>query len=186
MLRKPETEDLICSKLIEMMETIPFYKIKVAHLVENAGIARSTFYFYFDSIYAVVQKIEDDFIDGMPESITESSVNRAGFVAESLSSEILAGVMYIKKNIRVFGALSGKYGDPAFQARLINRSWRLMKMRFAVSTDSHDIRRRLVIEYLLAGQWNLFKFWAFHENDISVEEVCILIGKLMSQAFNLL
>jgi len=186
MLRKPETENLICSMLIEMMETIPFYQIKVSHLVERAGIARSTFYFYFDSIYAVVQKIEDDFIAGMPETIPAGIANSTGFGAESHSNEIMARVKYLKQNIRVFGALSGQNGDPAFQARLINRGWRLMKTRFAVSADSIDIEKRLVIEYILAGQWNLFKFWAFHEKEISAEDVCLLISKLVSQAFNLL
>jgi len=185
-LRKPETENLICSNLIEMMKTAPFYHIKVSHLVERAGIARSTFYFYFDSIYAVVQKIEDEFIDGMPEAITAGISRSSKFEAESLSKEVYAGVNYIKQNIEVFGALSGKNGDPGFQARLINRSWKLVKARFAVSNDSTDIEKRLVIEYLLAGQWNLFKFWAYHGKTISVEEVCLLVGKLMSQAFNLL
>jgi len=185
-LRTPDTEKLICSKLIEMMETTPFYQIKVSHLVNNAVISRSTFYLYFDSIYAVIQKIEDDFIENMPIGSFSVGNSNTKFDPVDLSSELYAGVEYMKQNINTFRVLSGNNGDPSFQSRLMNRSWKLMKNRFTSLSDGSATEKRLVFEYLLGGQWSLIKWWASHENELTTKDVSILIGKLMSQAFNLL
>lgn len=61
------SEKLICEKLLDILEITPFQTIKVTEFVRFAGISRSCFYLYFDSIYSVVQKLEDDFIEGLTE-----------------------------------------------------------------------------------------------------------------------
>jgi AcrR family transcriptional regulator len=50
---RENTEAYICAKFLDLVETKPFYTIKVKELAEYASISRSTFYLYFDSIYAV-------------------------------------------------------------------------------------------------------------------------------------
>jgi AcrR family transcriptional regulator len=181
MLRVTDTEKLICDKLIEMMRMTPFYRIKVSHLVENAQIARSTFYLYFDSIFAVVQKIEDDFIDGMLVADIEGSRT---FNEAAVCDAISANIAHLKTNIDVVRALMGDNGDPAFQARLINRSRRLMKERFPSLSDFSDIEKRLTFEYFIAGQWSMVKWWVFNEDVISEKDFCLLVGKLICQMFN--
>ena len=53
----------IAECFLDLMEEKPFYSIKVRELVEHASIARSTFYAYYDSIFDVVQRMEDGFLE---------------------------------------------------------------------------------------------------------------------------
>ena len=164
-------EDYICDKLIELMETKPYYKIKVTQLVEHACISRSTFYFHFDSIYSVLQKIEDDFFDGFPdENIVGTEIDEA---------RLLKVFSYIKDNMRIFRVLLGPNGDPSFEARLANRSRRIMR-RIVTTVDVKptQLEQDVIHEFILGGRIKVIKWWAAHENEVSVNEIALMLREL--------
>lgn len=173
-------KDSICDALISMMEKQPFYKIKVIELIKVAGVSRSTFYIHFDSIYAVLQQIEDEFINGLPE---ERKISH-GIAVEA---DILAGFEYIEGKLQVFKALCGPHGDPAFQARLANRSKRLLeKTLVSLPSKRTKAENSMIVEFLAGGQWNLYRWWAFHADEVSSEEVYQLTQEMVSMIHGLL
>jgi AcrR family transcriptional regulator len=95
MLRKSDTETIIIEKFLELMRQKSCFKIKVTELIKLANISRSSFYDYFDSIYDVIQSIEDNFILGGPNekniSFSDNIIDFSEFV------DIL--VNYIKKKV---------------------------------------------------------------------------------------
>ena len=112
MPRVVDKETLICEKLIEMMEDTSFFDIKVTDFVKFAGVSRSMFYLYFNSLYDVLQKIEDDFIDGLlseKEVVSSTKIKRDN----KIDSTIIAKTEYIKKNKKILRVLTGKNGDPS-------------------------------------------------------------------------
>ena len=163
---------LVCNTLVEMLETTSLYKIKVIDLVEQAGISRSSFYVYFDSIYEVIQLIEDNFIAGLPVE-EDFSLNVFLFPKDKYAT-----CRYLKENIKTFRVLSGPNGDPAFQARLDNRSKRFSSKlsEFILSTPGTAYNKALP-EFISGGTWQLYKWWAYHEDDMSVEDM----GQLLDQ-----
>jgi len=163
---------LICDTLIEMMETQPFEKIKVTELIKIAGIGRSTFYDHFDSIFAAIQFIEDNFMAGL---LTEESISNK----LATDSEIFDGHKYIRDNMRIYRALCGPNGDPAFQARLTNRIKRLYKRKLESLPSRRTYTETCMIsEYAAGGIWSLYKWWAFHEEEVSIVEVKKLTQEL--------
>ena len=186
MERQPVSETLICEKLLDMMETIPFQRIKVTEFVKYAGISRSAFYVYFDSIYAVVQKIEDDFISGLTVEDEVLFPDAKTYRADKPSPHTIAKAEYIKKNLQLVRILTGKNGDPAFQARMANRSWRIFQKKTAGLTKLSDPEKKLLSEYMTGGQFNLYRWYATHESEISVYEMAILLERITAQVLQLL
>jgi AcrR family transcriptional regulator len=158
MRKRLETEQYICDKLIEMMEQTPFHKIKVVDLLKYCGISKGTFYTYFDSIYSVVQKIEDDYFDKL--AVLNEDTNRLTGMAS------LASARKLKSVLRVFRALCSPNGDPAFQARLVSHVKNRLKCKFAaLPLNISAAETAVIIEYIANGQVCMLKWWAFHEED---------------------
>ena len=173
------TDRLICDKLLEMMETTPFYEVKVTQLVKHAGIRRSTFYAYFDSIYDVLQKIEDEFIDGfLKEEVVQRRVEE---------DQLIEMFVYMRENMHTFKMLCGPNGDPSFTARLANRSKRISK-RIVQSSNSPapSWQQGFIQEFLMGGRIYGFLWWAEHENEVSIKDIALLFNRVFTAAYDTL
>lgn len=176
MLRASQTEEIICDTLLDLMQEKSLFTIKVTELVKQANISRSSFYSYFSSIEDVIQKIEDDFIDGLRD---ESDVDLKRLENWG-TADLMPTLNYIKKNAYMFRTLIGDNGDPYFQYRIANRSTRLLDGMVT------DVKKQMLIEYLNGGRWQMYKWWVENEDEITVEEVAELTNKIIKQAFDLL
>ena len=180
MKKQSAIEQLICNKLLEMIETKPFQKIKVTEFVEFCGISRSSFYLYFDSIYAAVQKIEDDFIDGLTNEEDMSGNDLKSSRKTAVNPATLKKAEYISNNIKVIKALTGPNGDPSFIARVSNRTWRIFKKRYENDTFHTETEKKEICEYMCGGQVNLFHWYVNHQEETSVYEFAIMLDRITS------
>lgn len=166
-----KTEQQICETLIDLMEETPFSKIKVTELTRRAGVSRSTFYSYYDSIFDVVQAIEDDFLCHI---IDEKDVG-----TDNDMSVVSANFSYVRDHLRVFQILLGPNGDPSFTARFGNRSKRILA---SIADDSRSdlTQTQLTIldEFSMAGKLRVFQWWAQHKNDVSVNEIIDMLDRV--------
>lgn len=176
MLRKPDTEEYICNKLLEFMDIKPFSKMKVTEFCKFANISRTSFYNYFDSLDDVIQKLEDDLINGLEDennmSIDELRANNF--------SELVKALEYIHTNLDTYRLLVGENGDPYFQSRLANRSSKIMHNWLKESSIqlTHS-QLRLMVENISGGRWQMYLWWANHPDDITVEEVAEITVKMI-------
>ena len=172
------TEELICSKLIEMMENRPFYSIKVAQLAEHSGISRSTFYTYFDSIFAVVQKIEDDLLNSITD---EKSVD------PSDKSAIADNLVFLRNNMKSLKILLGPNGDPSFFAKFANRNRRVLTMLAdKKNSQATALELQIVNEFMLGGKMEVMRWWTENEKSVSVNDMVTITDKIMSSLHDIL
>ena len=173
-----KTEDLICSKLLEMMETTPLHQIKIAQLAEYCGISRSTFYTYFDSVFAAVQKIEDDLLDGV---IDENSVDPSDKAAQ------VENLMFFRNNMKRLKILFGPNGDPSFIARLANRNRRVLKMLATkMNSKATTLELQIVNEFMQGGKMNVLRWWTENDKSVSVNDVLTISDKIMTSLHEIL
>ena len=186
MHRQPVSEKLIEEKLLDMMETTPFQKIRVTEFVAFAGISRSSFYVYFDSIYSVVQKMEDDFVDGLTEDSQTVLPRLSDYSSNGINPNTIIKVEYIRQNMRMIRILTSENGDPLFQARMTNRTWRIFRQQYASQKKFSEAEKKLICEYMCGGQLNLYRWYVNHPDAISVYEMGSLLDKLTSKILSLL
>lgn len=186
MQRQAVSERLIEEKLLDMMETTPFQKIKVTEFAAFAGISRSSFYVYFDSIYSVVQKMEDDFIDGLTEDSQTVLPRLSDYSSNGIDPNTIVKVEYIRRNMRMIRILTSENGDPLFQARMTNRTWRIFKQQYAAQKKFSEAQKKLICEYMCGGQLNLYRWYVNHPDEVSVYEMGMLLERLTSKILSLL
>lgn len=123
MLRNTNTEEYICKKLLEFMNESPFVKMKVTEFVRFANISRTSFYNYFDSLDDVIQKLEDDLINGLDDVNSVDMLE----IKTGKSPKLIKALEFISENLNTYRLLAGANGDPYFQIKLANCSSRIMQ-----------------------------------------------------------
>lgn len=164
-------EQKICDTLLDMMETTPFTEIKASDLAKRANVSRSSFYFYFDSIYSVLDKLEDDFIHGISDeysTIYKLSVNRSGRM--STEDTIRPTIEYVGRHLRQFRILSGSNASHSFQEKLLQRAENVGIVLYCDGTvPTHEVMLRL--NTMAGAQWYIYRWWANHEKDVSIDDI---------------
>ena len=176
-----EKEAYICQMLLKMMETKKFFDINVTEFVNFAGISRSSFYIYFDSLYDVLDKIENEFMDGLlpVKNISDGIKSGRG----KIDSNLISKTDYILRNKDMLRILMGENGDPSFTAKLTNRNRKILKESFKDSNYS-EIEKRLLAEYISAGQIQAIKWWNFHEEAMDIFDVMTFIENTAQKLIN--
>ena len=143
MLKCVDIEELIFDKTLEMMEERPFYKIKVSDLTNAAKIGRSTFYLHFDSIYDVVEKIEDGCICGLLEQSAASlQMQSLPDSKQLMLPTMLLNAKYMREHSREFRLLLGPNGDSAFSVKLAKKSVHISGKIIFAKARCHYRRKR--------------------------------------------
>jgi Transcriptional regulator len=182
-MNKTDTETLICQSLLDLMESKRYPDIKVTELVKHANISRSSFYIHFDAIEDVLQKIEDDIISEFPDENSKLIQKIKGGDPDGL----LESLLYIKKNMRKFRILIGEYGDPYFQIRIGNRTSRLLYSSLAsANTKLTTTQLKLICENVSSGRWGMYKWWIFHEDEVTLNDIIEMTQKIMRQIADLI
>ena len=174
------TEEKIRDVLIEMIDEMPINAIRVKDLAKRAHIDRSTFYVYYDSIYDVLQQIEDEYFDGLVAG------KRWGdrYLNEP-APETVKNINYAKRNVNILRTLLGPHGDSTFQARMA----KILRQSYQGATRGSphsDIYYRMIQEFFVGGQQNMLRFWVSHITDISPEEMAILLHRLFDKLYKCL
>ena len=154
-----DIEDYLCERLLDVLEEKPLHSIRVTSFVEYADIARSTFYAHFNSIYDVVQRIEDTFLEGFYADDATYEV-----LVGSNASEAIAQSNFIRKHARAIALLCGPNGDPYFSERLERRIAALCNRVWATSSPRVDqSKRELLSAYIAGGTLAIIKLQARKE-----------------------
>jgi AcrR family transcriptional regulator len=172
---RENTEAYICDRFLDLVEEKPFYRIKVRELTEHANISRSTFYVYFDSVYSVVQKLEDDFIKSFyPEAVAFSVLIKNDI------SKTLEQIAYIKSNARALRLLCGPNGDSYFMDRLERIIKHLCDKTFEeIGADLTVEQRSFLGAYITGGTLYITKKIAERGESLSNQDLKKLSSTIM-------
>lgn len=168
-----DTKAYIQDKLLDLMETKPFYNIKVTEFVRFAEISRSTFYAHYDSIFDALQEMEDGFIEEL--GLRGYDLKRAASAKERSDVEpIIHAIEAIGNNLRKFRILTGTNGDPRFTAKL-ERVFRKQVYDVAgiIGTDGSKKQLDLTAAALGSSSLAAYQWWANHPDEYTKQDILI-------------
>lgn len=174
---KIDIEKNICDTLIDMMEAKSFFDISVSDLVKAAKVSRSSFYLYFNSIYDVLQKIEDEFTEGLM-SVQEVADHVSRERHRQFDQSVINRAEYIKKNKKILKVLTSENGDPSFLAKLTNRNKKIVKVHLKEKVKYSNAELKILSEYMAAGQLQAFKWWVNHEEEMDIYDTLLFVEDL--------
>jgi AcrR family transcriptional regulator len=166
--RVRRTRNLLGDALVELMHEKAFADIKIQHVLDRAGISRSTFYAHYSDKDDLFVSDVDEFFQGMA-----TMLSRQREVSERVAParEIFAHLAEARKFYDALVA-SGKVHDAMEMAQ--GHFARGIEQRLAESPRAQGIsqRERPAISNALAGSLlSLLKWWINHGNPGSPEQM---------------
>lgn len=174
MKKQPELTEITRSNLLEafwrMSETTPISMIKVTTLVKIAGYNRSTFYAYFEDIFALLHYAEQQLIDELIENLHNAIAN-----IEAMDSLEKFAELY-EKRAHHLSILLGPNGDPAFISTYKKALMPVVLRMANITTITPQIE--LICEYGLSAVIYTLAHWYDLQKPITAQELAALMGEL--------
>ncbi len=162
MISKAELEQRIKASLLDELQKSSIDDITVVLIAQKCNISRTTFYSYYDSVYAVMQDIEDNYLDAFTEKMLKAVYN-SYYKSENRAS-IFADVFIedTDENNLILRTMLGPHGDENFEAKLKKRLKELYM--FNVNADSGKqltpLQHDIILEYRVGGKIAAMKWFA--------------------------
>lgn len=178
--------DRIRNTLLEMLLSQDISDIPAKELAEKAGIARSTFYTYYDSPFSVLQDMEDKFFEGMATVTapyrTSTFDDCYFYVAHPLTIDVLR---FARNHALLLRSMFGRHGDERFLHKLDV----LLRKDLAESAIASGYLRiganesEAVSTFIVNGHRALLSYIGNHPNDIEETRMAVLTYRMLYGPF---
>lgn len=175
-------ESRIHKEFLRMMKEMPLEQIQVKRLCTRSGISRSTFYVNYESVYDVLQDIEDTLIAELLGAKQERGRSNQMDIREDIHQTLLHSM----KNLDVLQALMGRYGDGSFKARWARTITRTIRNSGLLESGDSEEWERCITTFLVGGTQQMITNWILHPEGISMDTVENVIYRCVTQVFPLL
>lgn len=176
---KQETVRHIRSVFMDLYAKGGINSITINILCKECGIARSTFYLYYDDKYQVLESVEDEILEDLREichDLRDCDMNEVLSGKPLEKAQSMVG--YLKDNAQTFRALLGKYGDPRFSYKWKKDIVESFMGRFRAEkgdTPSAGIACTIFSSSLIG----LYTHFLFDAPQVTDHEFSIIIGNLL-------
>lgn len=152
--------------------------VSVGTLCKTCGIARSTFYYYFDDKYKVLESIEDELISALWDINYPGQWNIDAVLEGKPLEEVVKTLCYIERNQQAFRILLGPYGDPRF-----SYNWKKgIEPQFRACFETLHGRgtmSEIACTVFTSALMGLFTKYVFQVFEFSRREFSIALGNLL-------
>lgn len=152
--------------------------VSISGICQSCGIARSTFYLYFEDKYAVLQGVEDRLLS----ALWDICGNLPDIIARDQGSEnALRTIAHLRENLSWYRALLGNKGDPMFVYRWkrdIDKSLR-KKLIVRNAGEQDAVIRGVLFASALIG---LYTYVVMEYPNISDQELCYYMDDLLAKS----
>lgn len=164
------TRHQIQRAVVEAMADKDVDQITITEVCSACGIARSTFYRYYDSVDDVVKKTGDELLAAIRRvsSLDRYDAMKKRSPATPGQSD-LARAQILKEYAPFIIAVTGFHGDPSF-AHKATGVIREQLRETAGDSLFHQPYGDFLVEFLLAGLFRSIDFWLRNHPEMSAEE----------------
>jgi len=123
-LRVSRTEKMLRDAFIEMMEDIGFKNITIEALTKKAYISRKTFYLHYLDKYDLLDKLEENVINGVGEIIQPlpAMIQRGNYIlGEEVNNQYIKLYQFFYDNSRLINLLNDEKNDPEFMDKIAKK-----------------------------------------------------------------
>ncbi len=167
-----KTRKLICDSFIQAYsEKGHIENISISEVCAGAGIARSTFYSYYDNTFDIMQDIQDALfreLDNIDERARQVAMEKMDYSFSPIGT--LDTIRFLAANRMAFCVLLGDAGESLFRYKTMRHiKEHLKEMRNELHSTVHD--PDIFFEYVGGGMISAICYWLQNRPDISPEEM---------------
>lgn len=187
--RAIRTRKMIRQALSELIEEKGYNNISITDITAKADINRGTFYLHYVDKYDLLEKIEDEVIQELQDSIDK--VNNIDAVSNDFVSNtdsvdkpmpfMIKVFEYIKENCAFMRAILGPKGDPKFHMKikeLIESNLFEKKLIKAFRKENMLVPAEYFISYVLSAHLGVIQQWIESGMEKSPEDMALILSKM--------
>lgn len=151
---KLETRKKIVQSFWELYKTTSIDKITVKDITDASGIYRTTFYLHFSDIYAILEIIEEHFLNELLKignGPCDTAKERQEYMTQL--TEML------RENCEYLHILVNEQKNPNFAQRYKNEMVKRICASYDIDVAQMDERAQIIIQRTLSGIIDLFFEW---------------------------
>lgn len=174
--RVQETKDKIKDAFFELYAVKKIERISIKEITEKAKLNRGTFYVYYQDIYDLLEKVEDELIEELLEKIkgVATIILRDGDIFS-----FLPPLAFYQKFGKYLKVLLGNNGDPHFIYKIKAIIKKTLKELFRQEHIPMVPHMDYVMEYMASAQIGLISYWMQNDMELPIEELGSLIKELL-------
>ncbi|WP_168122149.1 TetR/AcrR family transcriptional regulator [Paenibacillus sp. HB172176] len=183
--RKRKTRQQLRLALIALMKEKGLEKITVSDLTERADMNRGTFYLHYQDVPDLFLQVKQEIFDDMSKiMITFDPREISSYAVEDKPyPKVIKFLTYIAENKDFFLVIFGPNGDAGFpmQIKAFMTEHLYKKSAFAQLNDSGKalVPRDYLIAYVSSANLGLITHWLNAGLNLSVEEVALILTRIM-------
>lgn len=178
-LRISRTHKMIKKAFFELMDSIGFEKITVQTLTKKAMISRTTFYLHYKDKYDLLDKIENEILDGLENIAIDLPIEEIVRNGLSTGRVFLLNVYnYVKENKDFFRLIMSENGDPSFYFKLHET----MKKNIYHNVDINRLKipAHYAVAFTVGFQTSFINEWIKTDMKETPEELVKMVTQVMN------
>lgn len=176
-----KTKNAIRTAFKELVQTKDMSDISISELTEKAGVTRSTFYMYYDSVGAVRNDIEDVILSHIEKIMSEANLVQSMLNPYPLLYAITNEInKYDEYNRYILS--SNNSGELLDKLKNMIIDAFVSTMQKNVQLKVNVAKAKYVAAFCTAGICETFKMWFNHQSSLTLEELCAHISQMVTKA----
>lgn len=181
-LRFSKTDKMIKDAFLQLIDNMDFEKISVTNITKMAKVSRATFYLHYEDKYDLLEKIEDEILEGLSKiscNVNIDDIVKAGFSGDTAQLLLLEIYKYIKTNQIFFKTILCNNADPYFYYKLNKQLTSIYEEK--ENGNRLKIPKNYAVAFVIAVQISFINEWIKSGMNESPEEMVSMIGKLLNE-----
>ena len=164
------------------MQEKEWQKITVTDIVNRCELNRGTFYAHYANVAAVMEQIQNEMIAGIDELIEQRrNALDSGEEPRSLLHNIAS---YAESDIEFMRLIATAKGSEQFHEYLKELlTQKILESNLEKVPDEKRAAFEIAVRFTAGGFTSLFFDWFRGKVDVTLEETCDIVGKLMEKTF---
>lgn len=174
-----KTRALIQDSFMSLYENRDIYHITVIDICKKAGLNRSTFYLYFDSIQSLLRDIEDTYLmelhsyDILFANLDIENEFKCKLGIENIFQKFIPYAFEHKQHLKIlFSPYKSPYFISKYKEIISGNFIALLKKNNTMVGNLHSH----VIKFFAAGSAETMYNW-LQKDDLALDEICELVTK---------
>ena len=175
-----KTKTAIRTAFKELVQTKDMSDITISELTERAGVTRSTFYMYYDSVGAVRNDIEDVILSHIEKIMSEQNLVQSMLNPYPLLYAITNEInKYDEYNRYILS--SNNSGELLDKLKTMIIDAFVSTMQKNTQLHVNVAKAKYVAAFCTAGICETFKMWFNHQSTLTLEELCGHISQMVTK-----
>ncbi len=166
------TKAKILSAFLKLYEKKGIEKITIGEIAKEAKIYRGTFYYYYEDIYDLLAKIQEQIFE---EVIGIISRMIEGFMNGNLEEIAIIMNQLFEDHEGMMTLFIAKKPDVTLQRKIKECGKRVALNKLGIEESELSIEQKYLLEYIASAQLGLITYWIENKKDISPSQLAKVV-----------